>query len=132
MKEFTSIRIPGAKFFDVDSICDKKSNLPHMLPSAEFFSQEISSMGISNGDPIIVYATKGCFSAPRVWWTFQVFNHENIAILDGGLEEWIKEGGPTENGDNKLNVFPGNFTAYFNDKFVVINFILNRIHRFLK
>ena len=30
--------------------------------------------------------------------------------------------------DHNLNVFPGNFTAYFNDRFVVINFIFLAKH----
>ena len=36
-KEFLEKRIPKAAFFDIDDICDIKSNLPHMLPNKKIF-----------------------------------------------------------------------------------------------
>ena len=39
-------RIPKAVFFDIDDICDKKSFLPHMLPSKSIFENKISDLGI--------------------------------------------------------------------------------------
>jgi thiosulfate/3-mercaptopyruvate sulfurtransferase len=31
-----------------------------------------------------------------VWWTFKVFGHEAVSVLDGGLPAWKKEGGDLE------------------------------------
>lgn len=42
------------------------------------------------------YDTQGIFSAPRVWWTFKVFGHDNVSVLDGGLPAWKNEGGELE------------------------------------
>src|SRR5690349_5750405 len=36
-REYLNAHIPGAVFFDVDLICDKTTDLPHMLPSAQDF-----------------------------------------------------------------------------------------------
>ena len=85
--------MPNAHHFDIDSVSDKSTQLPHMLPSAQEFAHAMSAMGICNNDHVCVYVQKGCFSAARVWWTFKVFNHENVSILDGGLEAWKEAGG---------------------------------------
>ena len=51
-------------------------------------------MGISEQDRIVIYDEKGIQSAARVWWTFLVMGHEKVAVLDGGLPKWMKEGRP--------------------------------------
>ena len=62
-----------------------------MIPPAEIFSSRVRKMGISDSDYVVVYDRLGVFSSPRIWWTFQLFGHENIAILDGGLPKWLRE-----------------------------------------
>lgn len=95
-KEFEQRHIPNAQFFDIDLVSDQNSSLPHMLPNAKEFSSAISKLGISNDSHIVVYDSAGLFSAARVWWTFKVFGHDRVQILDGGLPAWIKHGGEVE------------------------------------
>lgn len=99
-EEFLVGRIPGASFFDIDDISDKHSNLPHMLPSEKVFEEKISSMGISSKNHIIVYASAGSFSAPRVWWTFKAFGHDRVSVINGGLPAWVAADGPVESGSS--------------------------------
>jgi thiosulfate/3-mercaptopyruvate sulfurtransferase len=96
--EFEAAHIPGAQFFDIDDISDAQSALPHMLPPAEKFVSRMRRMGIGDGHRVVVYDSAGIFSAPRVWWTFRVFGHADVAVLDGGLPKWRAEGRPTEEG----------------------------------
>jgi thiosulfate/3-mercaptopyruvate sulfurtransferase len=96
--EFHEAHIPGAQFFDIDEIADLESGLPHMLPSAPKFSSRMRKMGIGDGSRIVVYDTKGMFSAPRVWWMFRVMGKDDVAVLDGGLLKWRAEGRPLEDG----------------------------------
>jgi thiosulfate/3-mercaptopyruvate sulfurtransferase len=42
--------------------------MPHMLPSEAAFEQAVSALGIRNQDLVVVYDTKGIFSAARAWW----------------------------------------------------------------
>ncbi|MDV7338807.1 3-mercaptopyruvate sulfurtransferase [Terasakiella sp. A23] len=96
---FEEAHIPGAQFFDVDEIKDKKNPLPHMIPSAEMFSSRMRKMGLGDGCRIVVYdARNGGCAAARVWWMFRLFGHEDVAVLDGGLGKWLAEGRPTEDG----------------------------------
>lgn len=82
--------IPGASVFDIDLIADPKSEMAHMLPTAETFARAVSKMGISPSDTVVIYDRHGVFSAPRVWWTFRIFGHENVRVLDGGLPAWTQ------------------------------------------
>ena len=111
-QEYCSNHIPGALFFDIDKISNLNSPLPHMLPSEKFFSQKISEMGINNNDHIIIYDGIGLQSAARVWWTFKVFGHEKISILNGGFPKWIEENLPTTHIIESFNT--SNYKATYN------------------
>ena len=37
-------------------------------------------------------------SAARAWWSFRVFGHEDVAVLDGGLPKLLAEGRPVDSG----------------------------------
>lgn len=91
-------RIPGAIFFDIDEIADTANPLPHMLPSPEKFAARMRAMGIGDGMRIVAYDSQGLFSAARVWWTFRVMGHEDVAVLDGGLPAWLAAKLPLEDG----------------------------------
>jgi thiosulfate/3-mercaptopyruvate sulfurtransferase len=95
-REYEERHIPGAVFFDIDDIADSDSPLPHMLPSAEKFSSRVRKLGLGDGSRIVVYDTHGLMSAARAWWMFRVFGHGDVAVLDGGLPKWLKEGRPVE------------------------------------
>ncbi|HXV26009.1 MAG TPA: 3-mercaptopyruvate sulfurtransferase [Alphaproteobacteria bacterium] len=94
--EYQARHIPGAVFFDIDEIADRNSPLPHMLPKAEHFSASVRKLGLGDGNRIVVYDGHGMMSAARVWWTFRVMGHRDIAVLDGGLPKWLAEGRPVE------------------------------------
>jgi replication-associated recombination protein RarA len=57
--EYLAAHIPGAVFFDVETIADTSSGLPHMLQSAEAFSRSVSALGIADGMTIVVYDGDG-------------------------------------------------------------------------
>ena len=89
--------IPGARFFDLKgAFCDPQSELPNTFPSAELFQRGARALGVNNSHCIVVYDNKGVYSSPRVWWLFQSMGHENIAVLNGGLPEWLRQGLETQ------------------------------------
>jgi thiosulfate/3-mercaptopyruvate sulfurtransferase len=96
--EYLAGHIPGAVRFDVDTVKDRSSPLPHMLPSPEEFSQAVGVTGISEDMTIVVYDGAGLFAAPRVRWTFQVFGARDVSILEGGFPAWKAEGRPVDAG----------------------------------
>ena len=92
--EFVNGHILNARFVDIDDISDHRSTLPHMVPPVEKFMSRVRALGVGDGHQIIVYDTKGLFSAARVWWLFRLMGHNSVAVLDGGLPKWIADGNP--------------------------------------
>lgn len=96
LEEYLKGHIPGARFFDIDLFSDPDTDLPHMVPSAGRFSRLAGDLGISNEHRVVVYDTKGLFSAARVWWMFRLFGHDRVSVLDGGYSKWYDGGYPIE------------------------------------
>jgi thiosulfate/3-mercaptopyruvate sulfurtransferase len=90
--EFGATHIPGAQWFDIDGIADRATSLPHMLPDADTFAHAVGAMGIGNDTHVVVYDRNAMAPAARVWWTFRVFGHDDVSVLDGGLAKWRSEG----------------------------------------
>ena len=97
--EFRAKHIPGAVFFDIDTIADHDQGLPHMLPKPEALAKAMTALGLGDGMRFVVYDTTGLYAAARVWWMLRAYRVEDVRILDGGLPRWIKEGRPLETGD---------------------------------
>jgi thiosulfate/3-mercaptopyruvate sulfurtransferase len=111
--EYLSGHIPGAIFFDLDANSDRDTSLPHMLPTAGLFASRMSSLGLNDADDLVIYDGSGAnLSAARVWWTFRVFGHQRVAVLDGGLGKWRSENRPIEQG--LVTLPPSRFTARLN------------------
>lgn len=82
--------IPNSLFFDFENtFCDKASAFPHTMPLAKDFENEVRNLGIMQSSEIVVYDSKGIFSAARVWWMFKSMGHSNIRVLNGGLPAWL-------------------------------------------
>ncbi|HYM91799.1 MAG TPA: 3-mercaptopyruvate sulfurtransferase [bacterium] len=99
-REFREAHIPGAAYFDIDAIADRRTTLPHMLPDAESFAQSVGALGIGEGDRVIVYGGRHLVASARVWWAFRVFGYDRVAVLDGGFPRWRDEGLPLESGES--------------------------------
>ena len=112
-KEYRQQHIPGALFFDIDAIADLSHPLEHMLPNAQQFAQDVSELGIANHTQVIVYDNNGFFAAARAWWMFRVFGHNQVWILNGGLETWLQLQLPiqTKTDPPKAKQFSSNDTS---------------------
>ena len=107
---YLACHIPSAVHFDIDAVADRSTDLPHMLPDPEAFSRMVGALGIGNDHRIVVYDGQGMVTAPRVWWTFRVFGHDDVAVLNGGLPKWLAEGRATASGGETAQ------TAEFNPR----------------
>ncbi|EPO8474973.1 3-mercaptopyruvate sulfurtransferase [Yersinia enterocolitica] len=111
--EFEQGHIPGAVYFDIDAIADSSTDLPHMLPSPQVFSEMVGQLGVSDQHTLVIYDDGNLFSAPRVWWTFRIFGAPKVYILAGGFSGWQQAGFALESGPTFPT--PQTFNATFND-----------------
>ena len=69
------------------------------MPSAAFFAESVGNLGLAKDNTVVVYDTRGLFSAARVWWMLTVFGYSDVKILDGGLPAWSEAGFALESGE---------------------------------
>ena len=87
-----AVQIGNAQFFDINKVCDQSSALPHTMPDAQQFTEQMQLMGVNQDSVVVIYDDKGIFSSARVWWMFKSMGLEDVAVLDGGLPAWQKAG----------------------------------------
>ncbi|HEY0833879.1 MAG TPA: 3-mercaptopyruvate sulfurtransferase [Azospirillum sp.] len=110
LADFADEHIPGAVFFDIDAMAKPDTGpLPHMVPDADDFAAKVGALGIGNDDIVVAYDTHGLQTAARAWWLFRAFGHDKVAVLDGGLPQWLEEQRPVEGGTP--SPAPKTFTA---------------------
>lgn len=105
--DYTAAHIPDALFFDIDAVSDPAAGLPHMLPPVPVFAAAMAALGIDGSRPVVVYdRSPNHFSAPRVWFTLQVFGLRDVFVLEGGFTAWQAAGHPVEAGETVATAVP--------------------------
>ena len=87
--------IPGAYFASLDdelSGAKTGRNGRHPLPDLAAFSARMNARGVRPGAKVVIYDDTGGSYAVRLWWLLRWLGHGEVALLDGGLPLWVKEG----------------------------------------
>ena len=121
--------IPGAHFIHLDEdLSGKKTgqNGRHPLPDIDAFAKTMGSIGIDGTKQVIAYDDAGGPYAARLWWLLRWLGHDQVALLDGGINRWIAEGRAIDRVTPSAK--PANFIAkQKNGMTVDANFILANI-----
>ncbi|MHB1221734.1 MAG: sulfurtransferase [Gammaproteobacteria bacterium] len=119
-QEFLDKHIIGARFLDFAPFHDLASPLPNMLMRDEaVIGQQVGAHGITNDFKIIFYDNSDLHTSSRALWMFKVFGHNpnQLYILDGGLDAWVKYGGKVESGEPR-NVASKPYSVNFEARLV--------------
>jgi thiosulfate/3-mercaptopyruvate sulfurtransferase len=109
--------IPGAHLVDYKHLRgDQMINgqkITKMLLDKATFEKLMQSAGVNKGDAIVI-VSKGASNldvtgATRLYWSLKYYGQDNMAILDGGLAQWLKDGGKVSN--TAMKVKKGNWVA---------------------
>jgi thiosulfate/3-mercaptopyruvate sulfurtransferase len=105
--------IEGAVYCDVDAdlAAPPGAGGRHPLPAADAFESAMRRLGVSDGQPVVVYDDTGSTIAARAWWALRYFGHQDVRVLDGGLAAWTEAGLPTTKGSPDALPQEGDFTA---------------------
>lgn len=91
--------VPGARFADMlSAFSDPDAPFAFARPDARHFARAAGALGLSGREKIVVYDTATGIWAARLWWLFRAFGHDDVAVLDGGLTAWSREGRPLRRG----------------------------------
>jgi thiosulfate/3-mercaptopyruvate sulfurtransferase len=104
---FRESHVPGAVYADLDTALSAKGNRAesgaasggrHPLPSRAAFAAWLGSVGFHNAMQAVVYDRQGANYCGRLWWMLKWAGHDNVAVLDGGLQAWVAAGGACASG----------------------------------
>ena len=94
--EYQAGHLPGAVYLDLSrDLADGQAEIRNTVAPPAQLAQSFGRGGIATGNRVVLYDRLGGYSAGRVWWTLRYAGHERVALLDGGLERWSREGHPT-------------------------------------
>lgn len=85
--------IPGAVHLDWHSDLNGGSSDDLLLPP-ERFAALMASSGIGADTLVVGYADSDHSGAARLWWALHYHGHEQVAVLNGGIDKWLAEGWP--------------------------------------
>ncbi|MFZ9987856.1 MAG: sulfurtransferase [Candidatus Nanopelagicales bacterium] len=64
------------------------------FPEPSVFAEQLGAWGISDSTQVVTYdADGGRMSAARVWLMLRWMGHDRVAVLDGGWQAWLSQGG---------------------------------------
>ncbi len=89
--------LPGAFFMHLDrdlSGAMSGCNGRHPLPNPQVLAAKFGAIGISSRTQVVVYDDAEGMVSGRLWWMLRWLGHDNVAVLDGGFNRWVKEGRP--------------------------------------
>ncbi len=93
LADYEKAHIPGAAFLDqIRAVSDTSTGLGFSLPEAEALEAGLRSVGIAEGDRIVVYSTGHMMWATRAWWLLHYAGLDNVAVLNGGFAAWQAAG----------------------------------------
>ena len=109
---YLEAHIPGARYAHLDrDLSGEKTgaNGRHPLPTPEQMRERFGALGISPGKQVVVYDAASGMHASRLWWMLRFMGHDAVALLDGGIARWTREGRAVRGG--KEQWLPGTFVG---------------------
>ena len=93
--------IPGARYAHLDrDLSGPKTgtNGRHPLPEPDVMCHTFGELGIGPHVQVVAYDADSGMYAGRLWWMLRWMGHGAVAVLDGGLARWQRDGHPVRGG----------------------------------
>lgn len=123
--------IPGAYFLHLDRDLSgplNGRNGRHPLPDPQALAARFAALGIGAGTQVVAYDDVSGFIAGRLWWLLNWLGHDQVALLDGGIKQWVKEGRPLS-AEVPAQPAPAAFEARLRDGVVDADDVLGALGR---
>jgi thiosulfate/3-mercaptopyruvate sulfurtransferase len=98
---FKRSHIPSARVISVGEIAVTRDGIPNELPEMSQLKKIFERAGVTNHSHIVLYGDRSGLLAARTYFTLDYLGlADHAALLDGGMEKWVREGRKVENGEN--------------------------------
>lgn len=84
--------IPGARYVAFGELAVTKDGISNELPPVADLKAVFERAGVSDNSRVILVTEGSVLSATRSYFTLDYLGHDQTALLDGGMEQWIKDG----------------------------------------
>ena len=94
-KAYAEGHLPGAFFLHLDRDLSSPMNGHngrHPLPDIFLLASKLGAAGVDRKTQVVVYDDAGGMIAGRLWWLLRWLGHDKVALFDGGIGQWVKEG----------------------------------------
>jgi thiosulfate/3-mercaptopyruvate sulfurtransferase len=113
--QYVAGHIPGAiHVYWLEDLSAADTTVTTFLPNPEEAAERLTRLGITHDKPVVAYSDGGNLYASRLWHVLVHFGHEQVVLLDGGIEKWQAEGRPLEPGG--VSPSPGRFEPRRSDQ----------------
>ncbi len=93
--QYRAGHIPGARYAHLDRHLSGPrtgTNGRHPLPDTDVLIKTFSELGIGPHMQVVAYDADSSMYAGRLWWMLRWMGHDAVAVLDGGLARWQRDG----------------------------------------
>ena len=91
---FEEEHIPKALPMWRNDIEDRQHPVPGMMASKPEIEKQLSDLGLSASDTLILYDDQAGVNAARLWWVLRTYGFTQVRLLNGGLQSWREAQGP--------------------------------------
>ncbi len=87
--------LPNAQYADLEQDLSSPKTADsgrHPLPTIDSLVTKFSAWGIDKTTQVVVYDDANGAFAGRAWWLLRWLGHQNVAVLDGGIQAWTHSG----------------------------------------
>lgn len=109
--EYRNGHIPGAVHARWDTDLADPDRPASMVAGPERYAEAMARLGVGDDTYVVAYDDLHVPVAARVWWTLRLYGHDRVAVLDGGITAWQREGRPLETG--AVTAAPATFTPRY-------------------
>jgi thiosulfate/3-mercaptopyruvate sulfurtransferase len=102
-EQYRHAHIPGAVYASLShdlSAAPGDGSGRHPLPELSVLVATLERLGIGDRTQVVAYDQDIGAWASRLWWMLRYLGHDAAAVLDGGWAKWVREGRPTQQGEN--------------------------------
>ena len=104
-RRYAAGHLPGARYAHLDHDLSgpvTATSGRHPLPEPAALADRFGRWGIGDDTQVVAYDDAGGAYAARLWWLLRWLGHEQVGVLDGGVQAWVAAGHELVAGEPEL------------------------------